>query len=82
MGKRELVFLISITHNFVVSVRRSFLFLWVLRVVTLLWHSLGLQVIKLFWKGLEHTLCKVLPESYVRCVSLLVVINMQTHMDI
>ena len=43
--KRELIFLLSFTCNYVVSVRRGFLFLLVLRTgcVILLWHSLGLQ---------------------------------------
>ena len=44
LEKRELVFLLSITHNFVVAVRLRFLFLCVLlnSFVILLWHSLGL----------------------------------------
>ena len=44
LGKRELIFLLSFTFNYVVSVRRGFIFLWVLEVgcVILLWHSLGL----------------------------------------
>ena len=32
LGKKELGFLLSITCNFVVSVRRSFLFLYMLRI--------------------------------------------------
>ena len=42
-GERELFF--SATRNFVVSVQRSFLFLWTFRksCVILLWHSLDLQ---------------------------------------
>ena len=44
LGKRELICLLSFTCSYVVSVRRGFLFLWVLGVgcVILLWHSLGL----------------------------------------
>ena len=42
--KRELIFLLSITRDYVVSVRRGFLFLVVLRTgwLILLLHSLGL----------------------------------------
>ena len=39
LGKRELIWLLSFTCNYVVSVRRGFLFLCVL---ILLWHSLSL----------------------------------------
>ena len=44
LGKRELICLLLFTCNYVVSVRRGFLFLWVLGMgyVTLLWHSLSL----------------------------------------
>ena len=44
LGKRELICLLLFTCNYVVSVRRGFLFLWVLGMgyVILLWHSLGL----------------------------------------
>ena len=44
MGKRELICLLLFICNYVVSVRRGFLFLWVLRMgyVILLWHSLSL----------------------------------------
>ena len=43
-GKRELIFLLLFTCNYVVSVLRGFLFLWVLGMsyVILLWHSLSL----------------------------------------
>ena len=43
LGKRELVCLLSFTCGYVVSVRRGFLFLWVLGMgcVILLWHSVG-----------------------------------------
>ena len=42
--KRELICLLLFTCNYVVSVSRGFLFLWVLRMgyVILLWHSLRL----------------------------------------
>ena len=44
LGKRELAFLLSFTCNYIVSVRRGFLFLLVLGIgcVILLWHSLCL----------------------------------------
>ena len=44
LGKRELVCLLLFTCNYVVSVWRGFLFLWVLGMgyVILLWHSLSL----------------------------------------
>ena len=44
LGKRELVCLLLFTCNYVVSVWRGFLFLWVLGMgcVVLLWHSLSL----------------------------------------
>ena len=42
-GKRDLICLLLFTCNYVVSVWRSFLFLWVLLgYVILLWHSLSL----------------------------------------
>ena len=44
VGKRELICLLLFTCNYVVSVWRGFLFLWVLGMgnVILLWHSLSL----------------------------------------
>ena len=44
LGKRELICLLLLNCNYLVSVRRGFLFLWVLGMgfVILLWHSLGL----------------------------------------
>ena len=44
LGKRELICLLLFTCNYVVSVWRGFLFLWVLGMgyVILLWHSLSL----------------------------------------
>ena len=47
LGKRELICLLLFTCNYVVSVWRGFLFLWVLGMgyVTLLWHSLSLHII-------------------------------------
>ena len=45
LGKRELICLLSFTYNYVVSVRRGFLFFYVLGMgfVILLWHSLNIQ---------------------------------------
>ena len=45
LGKRELIYLLLFTCNYVVSVWRGFLFLWVLGMgyVILLWHSLSLS---------------------------------------
>ena len=50
LGKRELICLLLFTCNYVVSVWRGFLFLWVLRMghVILLWHSLSLHIIILY----------------------------------
>ena len=44
LGKRELICLLLFNCNYVVSVRRGFLFLWVLGMgyVIVLWHSLSL----------------------------------------
>ena len=44
LGKRELICLLLFTCNYVVFVRRRFLFLWMLGMgyVILLWHSLSL----------------------------------------
>ena len=44
LGKRELICLLLFTCNYVVSVWRGFLFLWVLGMgyVILLWHSLSI----------------------------------------
>ena len=46
LGKRELICLLLFTCNYVVSVWRGFLFLWVLGTsyVILLWHSLSLPL--------------------------------------
>ena len=45
LGKRELICLLLFTCNYVVSVWRGFLFLWVhgMGYVILLWHSLSLS---------------------------------------
>ena len=58
LGKRELICLLLITCNYVVFVRRGFLFLWVLGMgyVILLWHSLSLPynyftIYKIVFKG-------------------------------
>ena len=44
LGKREVICLLLFTCNYVVSVRRAFIVLWVLGIgyVILLWHSLSL----------------------------------------
>ena len=44
LGKRELICLLLFTCNYVVSVWRGFLFLWVLGMgyVILLWHSMSI----------------------------------------
>ena len=49
LGKRELICLLLFTCNYVVSVWRDFLFLWVLGMdyVILLWHSVSLPYNKL-----------------------------------
>ena len=51
LGKRELICLLLFTCNYVVSVRRGFLFLWVLGMgyVILLWHSLSLPYNYFVW---------------------------------
>ena len=51
LGKRELICLLLFTCNYVVSVWRGFLFLWVLGMgnVILLWHSLSLPYNYLDW---------------------------------
>ena len=50
LGKRELICLLLFTCNYVVSVLRDFLFLWVLGMgyVILLWHSLSLPYIYIY----------------------------------
>ena len=47
LGKRELICLLLLTSNYVVSVWRGFLFLWVFGMgyVILLWHSPSLPLI-------------------------------------
>ena len=47
LGKRELICLLLFTCNYVVSVWRGFLFIWMLGIgyVILLWHSLSLPLI-------------------------------------
>ena len=53
LGEREIIFLLSFTCNYVVSVRRGFLFLLVLEMgcVVLLWYSLGLPYILSHYKS-------------------------------
>ena len=50
LGKRELICLLLCTCNYVVSVWRGFLFLWVLGMgyIILLWHCLSLPLIILY----------------------------------
>ena len=52
LGKRELICLLLFTCNYVISVWRGFLFLWVLGMgyVILLWHSLSLPYNYLVYK--------------------------------
>ena len=47
LGKRELICLLLFTCNYVVTVWRGFLFLWVLGMgyVILLWHSMSFPLI-------------------------------------
>ena len=54
LGKRELICLLLFTCNYVVSVWRGFLFLWVLGMgyVILLWHSLSLPYYYLYGASL------------------------------
>ena len=63
LGKRELVCLLLFTCNYVVSVWRRFLFLWVLGMgyVILLWHSLSLpyNYFELSEYALKYPLCYV-----------------------
>ena len=57
LGKRELIGLLLITCNYVVSVLRDFLFLYVLGIgyVVLLWHSLSLPYNYLWKTGIVFT---------------------------
>ena len=59
LGKRELICLLLFTCNYVVSVWRGFLFLWVLGMgyVLLLWHSLSLpyNYFSLLWLYLGNS---------------------------
>ena len=52
LGKRELICLLLFTCNYVISVQRGFLFLWVLGMgcVILMWHSLSLPYNHLVYK--------------------------------
>ena len=51
LGKRELICLLLFTCNYVVSVLRGLLFLWVLGMgyVIVLWHSLPLIILHPLW---------------------------------
>ena len=62
LGKRELICLLLITCNYVVSVWRGFLFLWVLGMgyVILLWHSQSLPYnyfVLVLMHYVEHDSC-------------------------
>ena len=59
LGKRELICLLLFTCNYVVSVWRGFLFLWVLGMgyVILLWHSLSLPLIILLMQVFVSNMC-------------------------
>ena len=65
LGKRELICLLLFTCNYVVSVWRGFLFLWVLGMgyVISLWHSLSLPLIiskdMLNWTGVKNKYSKI-----------------------
>ena len=72
LGKRGLICLLLFTCNYVVSVWRGFLFLWVLGMgyVILLWHSLGLPYKSFFYTFL--TLQSIFPLKLmcVRCITI------------
>ena len=59
MGERELIFLLSFTCNYVVSVKRGFLYLLVIGVgcAILLWYSLGLHIIIIVKYMLLYSIC-------------------------
>ena len=63
LGKREIIFLLLFAYNYVVSVWRGFLFLWVLGMgyVILLWHSLSLpyNYFELLYGTVLHILLNV-----------------------
>ena len=65
LGKRELICLLLFTCNYVVSVWRGFLFLWVLGMgyVILLWHSLSLPLI-IFHIILGPCILKLMPDDF------------------
>ena len=67
LGKRELIYLLLFTCNYVVSVWRGFLFLWVLGLgyVILLWHSLSLPynyLPSLRCSSVGYGACQVFPK--------------------
>ena len=59
VGKRELICLLLLTCNYVVSVWRGFLFIWVLGMgyVILVWHSLSIPLIILHVTPVVVMLC-------------------------
>ena len=67
VGKRELICLLLFTCNYVVSVWRGFLFLWVLGMgyVILLWHSLSLP-----YNYFKSEICLLIVPVPVHCFSI------------
>ena len=63
LEKRELICLLLFTCNYVVSVWRGFLFLWVLGMgyVILLWHSLSLPLIILMSSMIQALIIQIVP---------------------
>ena len=57
LGKKELICLLLFTCNYVVSVRRGFLFLWVLGMgyVILMWHSLRIPYNFFLYTQMSYT---------------------------
>ena len=71
LGKRELICLLLFTCNYVVSVWRGFLFLWVLGMgyVILLWHSLSLPLIILIFSqdcGWQAHIAEIVKKAWQR----------------
>ena len=78
LGKRELICLLLFTCNYVVPVRRGFLFLWVLGMgfVILLWHSLSLPYNFLSFK---HVCISLLPAKIKKIQSKLKALEWPQH---
>ena len=71
-GKRELICLLLFTCNYVNSVWKGFLFLWVLGMgyIILLWYSLSLPLIILYLRNMEEeniavSLCVIIIASAI-----------------